>query len=152
MCSLVLILIPSWYKLGCITANTCACPYQTAHMVYLLVISQSTVDSCYLEVQGTLKYCEISIPQYIRFVKKMEKAHFIICNLTPEVRDTLKILLKRGEKLFLPPFPQDFDRPLKKTGGDFRYLSWKFFWKISEKSEAHPWGFWQNIRNSWVRN
>ena len=35
------------------------------------------------------------------------------------------------------------------TGMDFRYLSWKLFKKISEKSEAHPQEFWHKLRTQW---
>ena len=50
-----------------------------------------------------LKYFEISVHRHIRFTefrKKMNRTatfNKCICNLTPEVRDILKILLKRGE-------------------------------------------------------
>ena len=48
------------------------------------------------------KSFEISVPRHIRFVEIRKKIgtttfHKRICNLTPEVRDILKILWKRGE-------------------------------------------------------
>ena len=53
--------------------------------------------------RDSLKYFEITVHQHIRFAefrKKMNRtANFnkCICNLTPEIRDILKILWKRGE-------------------------------------------------------
>ena len=50
-----------------------------------------------------MKYFEISVPRHIRFAELRKKInlatsfHKYICNLTPEVRDILKILWKRRE-------------------------------------------------------
>ena len=60
-----------------------------------------TVDSRYLEFQGTLKYFEISVPHHIRFAEFRKKINRrttfnkCVCNLTPDFRDVLKILWKR---------------------------------------------------------
>ena len=66
-----------------------------------------TVDSRYLEVQGTLwntsryPYLDISDLQNIKKKKKKKKKSTTfkkwICNLTLKIRDVLKILWKRGE-------------------------------------------------------
>ena len=52
--------------------------------------------------KGLLKYFEISTPRHINFaeLRKINQTitfHKRICNLTPEVRDILKILWKREE-------------------------------------------------------
>ena len=64
-----------------------------------------TVHSCYLKHQGTL-WCTLRYPYlYISDFRIKEKInqtttfHKWICNLTPEVTDTFKILQKRGELL-----------------------------------------------------
>ena len=56
-----------------------------------------------------LKYFEISVPRHIRFAELRKNKsnnhtfHKCICNLTPEVRDILKILWKKFSS-----FPQYF--------------------------------------------
>ena len=60
---------------------------------------QYTVDSCYLEVQGALwntsRYPYLDISALQNWGKTKQTT--ILCNLTPEVRDILKILWKRDE-------------------------------------------------------
>ena len=75
---------------------------------------RNTVDSRYLEFQGTLwntSNIRTSTYQICRIEEKIIRtASFnkYICNWTPEVRDILKILWKRGEiaplfhNIFLP--------------------------------------------------
>ena len=59
-----------------------------------------------------MKYFEISVPRHIRFAELIEKIiqtttfNKYICNWTPEVRELLKILWKRGE--IASPLPQYF--------------------------------------------
>ena len=67
-------------------------------------VRKGTVDSRYLEFQGTLwKHFEISVPRNIRVVEvrktisRTTTFNKCICNLTLEVKDILKILRKRGE-------------------------------------------------------
>ena len=53
--------------------------------------------------RDSLKHFEISVPRHISVVEVRKKINWTttfnkwICNLTPEVRDILKILWKRGE-------------------------------------------------------
>ena len=53
--------------------------------------------------KDSLKYFEKSVPRYIRFAEFSKKINRTttfnkcVCHLTPEVRDILKILWKRGE-------------------------------------------------------
>ena len=70
---------------------------------------QCTVNSRYLEVQGTLwnfEILEISVPWHIRFAELRKKVnrtttfHKWICNLTPEVTDILKLLWKSNFSSF----------------------------------------------------
>ena len=64
---------------------------------------RTTVDSRYLEFQGTLwnasryLYFDISIYGNEKNNKSNSTFNKWICNLTPEIRDILKILWKRGE-------------------------------------------------------
>ena len=68
-----------------------------------LPISSDTIDSRYLEVQGTFwnysryPYLDISDLQNEEKINRTTTLHKWICNLTLEVRDTLKILWKRWE-------------------------------------------------------
>ena len=83
-------------------------------IVILLPGNTNTVDSCYLEFQETLKYFEISVLRTIRFAElggkliRLTTFNKYMCNWTPEVRDLLKILWKRGaisplfHNIFLP--------------------------------------------------
>ena len=53
-------------------------------------------------LRDSLKYFEISVPRHIRFAEFRKKNRTTIfnkciCNLTPEIRDILKILWKGGE-------------------------------------------------------
>ena len=71
-------------------------PNEKANKYSQLSLSRSPRDS--------VKYFEISIPRHIRFVEVRKKIgttiftnEYNVYNLTPEVRDTLKILWKRGE-------------------------------------------------------
>ena len=73
-------------------------------------LQTSTVDSRYLEVQGTLwntsRYPYLDISDLQNWGKKINQTttvHKWICNLTPENRDILKILWKRGE---IAPYEQ----------------------------------------------
>ena len=62
--------------------------------------NKTTIDSRYLEVQGTFWNTSRYLYQVCRIEQKINRAttfHKLFCNLTPEVRDVLKILWKRGE-------------------------------------------------------
>ena len=71
-------------------------PGQMPHFAAInLVLTLNTVDSRYLEFQGTLKNFEVSVPRHIRFAKLRKKIirtttfNKYICNWTLEVRDIL---------------------------------------------------------------
>ena len=69
--------------------------------------SLSTGNSSFLEVQGTLKYFEISVPRHVRLICRIEEKinqttsfHKCICNFTPELEIDRKYCEKE-EKLLL---------------------------------------------------
>ena len=84
----------------CLDETACHVSYKYWIRWYVIL---NTVNSRYLEVPGTLKYFEVSVPWHIRFAesrkKQTEQPHFTneyIIRLQ-KLRDILKILWKRGE-------------------------------------------------------